>query len=181
MRECNPDFHFADTDEADQYALPYRRGVGMMVFNEEGKIFIGKRITSKNDTWQMPQGGIKEDETVIEAGLRELYEETNMMDIKIICESRRWLYYDLPQFLVGRLWDGQYRGQKQKWLLASFHGMESVINVKKSHAEFDAWKWLDIEKIPDVVVPFKKHIYVSVVEEFRDTIKEIVGKNYKAP
>jgi putative (di)nucleoside polyphosphate hydrolase len=172
MKGPTLEFDNLNDDAPAHFFLPYRRGVGMMVFNKDGKIFIGKRIDVKNNTWQMPQGGIKEDETVKEAGLRELYEETNMIDLKIIHESDHWLYYDLPEFLIGKLWDGQYRGQKQKWLLVKFYGPDSVINIKKSSAEFSKWKWADIEKLPDVVTPFKKHLYISVVEEFRDIVKQ---------
>jgi putative (di)nucleoside polyphosphate hydrolase len=171
MKESTLGTDNLNDDAPAHFFLPYRRGVGMMVFNGDGKIFIGKRLDTRNDTWQMPQGGIKEDETVREAAVRELYEETNMIDLKIIYESPSWLYYDLPEFLIGKLWDGRYRGQKQKWLLVRFFGTEAVIDIKKSFAEFSHWKWTDIEELPDVVTPFKKHLYASVVEEFRDIVK----------
>ena len=175
LRDLDPEFNFVDSDEFDKYTLPYRRGVGMMVFNQEGKIFVGKRIASKNDAWQMPQGGIKDDETAMEAGYRELFEETNMIEIDVVRESPKWRYYDLPESLVNRLWDGQYRGQKQKWLLVRFYGPEAAIDITKSYAEFDQWKWINIEDVPSIAVPFKKNIYVSVVEEFKDLIKAELG------
>jgi putative (di)nucleoside polyphosphate hydrolase len=171
MIDPTQEFNRSDDEGLEHFSLPYRRGVGLMVFNQNRDIFIGKRIDTKTDTWQMPQGGIKEDETVAEAGLRELYEETNMVDVKIIAETQNWLYYDLPTFLIDRLWDGQYRGQKQKWLLVRFFGPDSVIDIKKSSAEFKKWKWIGLDKVPEIVTPFKKHLYTSVVEEFRDIIK----------
>ena len=161
-----------ESDVPEHFSLPYRRGVGLMVINKEKKIFVGKRIDTKNDTWQMPQGGIKEDETVVEAGLRELREETNMTDVEIITETKNWLYYDLPAFLIEKLWEGQYRGQKQKWLLMHFFGVDAVIDIKTSVAEFKKWQWLDLDKIPEIVTPFKKHLYASVVNEFRKTIED---------
>jgi len=158
---------------SEHIALPYRRGVGLMVLNKKKEIFLGKRIDTKNSTWQMPQGGIKDDETVIEAGLRELYEETNMEDIEVIAETQNWLYYDLPEFLVEKLWEGQYRGQKQKWLLINFLGTESSIDISKSTAEFKKWQWMEIDKVPSIATPFKKHLYSLVLKEFHSAIHKL--------
>jgi len=160
-----------DSDITEHFSLPYRRGVGLMVMNKEKKIFVGQRIDTKNNTWQMPQGGIKEDETVLEAGLRELKEETSIIDIDVVAETKNWLYYDLPEFLTRKVWEGQYRGQKQKWLLVYFFGEDSVIDIRTSSAEFQKWQWLDLDKIPEIVIPFKKHLYASIVKEFRIIIE----------
>jgi putative (di)nucleoside polyphosphate hydrolase len=151
--------------------LPYRRGVGMMILGKNNLVFVGKRFDSKGDTWQMPQGGIDGDETVIEAGLRELSEETNIKNVQILAESKNWFYYDVPDFLVGKLWDGQYRGQKQKWLLLQFLGDESEINISTENPEFAEWKWVDIEMLPELIVSFKKTLYNSIVKEFSPYIK----------
>ena len=172
MKERIKALECSSGDNPEHFSLPYRRGVGLMVINKEKNVFVGQRIDTKNDTWQMPQGGIKEDETVYEAGVRELKEETNMVDVQIIAETKNWLYYDLPEFLIGKLWEGQYRGQKQKWLLMYFFGNDSTIDVKTSSAEFQKWQWLDLSEIPEIVIPFKKHLYSSVVKEFHGIIKD---------
>lgn len=153
--------------------LPYRRGVGMMVINKDKKVFIGRRIDSKNDAWQMPQGGMDDNETIIEAAMRELREETDIKSVKILCETRNWLYYDIPEFLVDRLWDGKYRGQKQKWLLFEFLGQEDEINISKGEPEFEEWRWANLEELTDLVVSFKRHLYQSIVEEFNPVIKNL--------
>ena len=171
MKENIKDLKSDDNNCTERFSLPYRRGVGLMVINKDKEVFVGKRIDTKNDTWQMPQGGIKEDETVIEAGFRELQEETMINEVEVIAETKNWLYYDLPEFLIGKLWEGRYRGQKQKWLLMNFFGNDSAIDVKTSSAEFKKWNWLELDKIPEVIIPFKKHLYSSVVEEFRNIIK----------
>jgi len=150
--------------------LPYRRGVGMMILNKENKIFVGKRLDSKGDIWQMPQGGIDGDETVIEAAFRELSEETNIKDAELIAESKDWFYYDVPDFLVEKLWDGKYRGQKQKWLLFRFLGDEKDINISTANPEFAEWKWVEMEALPELVVSFKKTLYQSIIEEFRKKV-----------
>ena len=153
--------------------LPYRRGVGVMILNSVKKVFVGKRIDTKNNAWQMPQGGIDEDETLLEAGVRELFEETNIQNIEILAETKNWLYYDLPEFLIGRLWGGKYRGQKQKWLLIKFTGNDEEININKSNQEFKQWKWIEVEELPEVVVAFKKQLYTSIVKEFASIISTL--------
>jgi putative (di)nucleoside polyphosphate hydrolase len=118
VRKFDP--NFISSDELDLYTLPYRLSVGMMVFNKDGKVFLVRRFASKNGAWQMLQGDIRDNETVREAGLRWLYEELNMIDLDLVFESNQWLYHDFNKFLAKRLWEGQYRGQKQKWLLLGF-------------------------------------------------------------
>ncbi|NRA74064.1 MAG: RNA pyrophosphohydrolase [Rickettsiales bacterium] len=171
MKETIEPLNSKTPDATDPSTLPYRRGVGIMVINNEKKIFVGQRIDIKNNTWQMPQGGIKEDETVSEAGIRELKEETNIVDVQIIAETKNWLYYDVPEFLIEKLWKSRYRGQKQKWLLMYFFGKDSTINIETSSPEFGKWQWLDLKKIPKIVIPFKRHIYLSVVKEFKTIIE----------
>lgn len=153
--------------------LPYRRGVGIMIVNKDKKVFVGKRIDSKNNCWQMPQGGIDGDETVKEAGLREMFEETNIKTVKFVSETRMWLYYDIPEFLIGKLWGGRYRGQKQKWILVRFFGDDSEIKIDKQNREFKTWQWIDINDLPEVVISFKKHIYNSVIKSFTPLIKDL--------
>lgn len=152
--------------------LPYRRGVGIMIVNKDKKVFVGKRIDCKNNSWQMPQGGIDGDETVLEAGIREMYEETNIKNADIISETRGWLYYDIPEFLIGKLWGGRYRGQKQKWILAKFYGNDAEIDITKNNREFKLWKWVNIDDLPNMVISFKKQIYSSVICDFHPLIKE---------
>jgi len=163
----------AKEEEITRMSLPYRRGVGLMVVNKENKIFVGKRLDSKGDIWQMPQGGIDGDETVVEAGFRELSEETNIINAELIAESQGWFYYDVPDFLVGKLWDGKYRGQKQKWLLLRFLGEEKDINISTTNPEFAEWKWIEIDMLPELVVSFKKTLYTSIIEEFREQVKSL--------
>ncbi len=153
--------------------LPYRRGVGMMILNENKQVFVGKRIDTRVDIWQMPQGGIDEDETIKEAALRELKEETNITSVQIISVSRRWFYYDVPEFLIGKLWNGKYRGQKQKWVLFKFTGKEDEININTADAEFEEWKWVDINSLPNLVIDFKKRLYISIVDEFKMQVSDL--------
>ena len=154
--------------------LPYRPCVGVMLVNANGHVFVGKRIDNKEgDAWQMPQGGIDEGEELHPAGLRELYEETGVSAdlVTIIAESREEHFYDLPAELVGKLWRGRYRGQRQKWLLLRFAGEDHDIRLDAHDpAEFLEWRWVDPELLPELIVPFKKRVYRQVVEEFRDLI-----------
>jgi len=160
-------------ESTNRMNLPYRRGVGMMVLNKDNQVLVGKRLDSKGDIWQMPQGGIDGDETVMEAGFRELLEETSVSSVELISESRNWFYYDVPDFLVGKLWDGKYRGQKQKWILFKFVGDEKEINISTSHPEFGEWKWVEIDLLSGLVVSFKRNLYNAIVEEFLDQIEEV--------
>ncbi|MFN3456128.1 MAG: RNA pyrophosphohydrolase [Novosphingobium sp.] len=159
----------------DEFAgLPYRPCVGVMLVNSAGRVFVGKRIDNKEmDAWQMPQGGIDDGEDVHAAALRELQEETGVSShlVTIIAETREELLYDLPDFLMGKMWGGKFRGQRQKWLLMRFAGEDADIDLNAhEHAEFEAWRWVEPEQVPELIVPFKKRVYRQVVEEFRDLI-----------
>lgn len=146
--------------------LPYRHGVGMMLLNREGKVFVAKRIDMTSEAWQMPQGGIDEGEDVRAAALRELKEEIGTDNATILAESDDWYTYDLPDHLVPIIWKGRYRGQMQKWFVLRLNGDDSQINITGEHAEFSEWKWTQIESLPDVIVPFKRELYVALVQEF---------------
>ncbi|MFN3470684.1 MAG: RNA pyrophosphohydrolase [Novosphingobium sp.] len=154
--------------------LPYRPCVGIMLVNHAGRVFVGKRIDNReSEAWQMPQGGIDDGEELHLAALRELEEETGVAPhlVTIIAESREELLYDLPDFLMGRMWGGKYRGQRQKWLLMRFNGQDADIRLDAhEHAEFEAWQWVEADQLPELIVPFKKRVYRQVVDEFRDLI-----------
>ena len=158
----------------DISSLPYRPCVGIMLVNSEGKAFIGKRIDNREgDWWQMPQGGIDEGEELYAAALRELYEETGATadKVEIVAQTREELLYELPEELVGKLWWGRYRGQRQHWLLARFSGEDSDINlIAHNPPEFCEWQWIDPELLPTLIVPFKEQVYRAVLEEFRGLI-----------
>tara|TARA_B100001059_G_C17751483_1_gene537431 strand:+ start:14 stop:481 length:468 start_codon:yes stop_codon:yes gene_type:complete len=149
--------------------LPYRKGVGMMVFNDDKKIFVGKRIDNQK-AWQMPQGGVDENEDCFSAARRELYEETGIQSIRVIEKSKEKYTYDLPEYLLGKLWKGKYKGQKQRWFLIKFLGPDSEINLNQKYPEFNEWKWVDIDELSNLIVPFKKELYLSVIKEFQSFI-----------
>ena len=151
--------------------LPYRPCVGIVLTNREGLVFAGERIDTP-DAWQMPQGGIDEGETPREAALRELQEETGVSAdlVNIEAEMPDWVIYDLPNYLVGTVWSGRYRGQRQRWLLMRFHGIDNQIDINKEHAEFRRWQWMLPDDLTDTIVPFKRPIYEQVLECFRDAI-----------
>ena len=155
--------------------MPYRPCAGLTVFNPDGLVFIGRRSSGPehiDDThvWQMPQGGIDEDEKPYKAALRELYEETNIESVERLGEIDDWLYYDIPRDIVGAAWKGKYRGQKQKWYALRFTGDESeidIVNPGGGHdPEFIAWRWEKLENLPDLVVPFKRKTYEQIVKAF---------------
>ena len=154
--------------------LPYRPCVGVMLVNADGLVFVGKRIDNKEgDAWQMPQGGIDDGEELHAAALRELWEETGVTEAHatIIAQGHEELLYDLPEELLGKLWGGRYRGQRQTWLLARFNGDDADIDLNAHQPpEFCEWKWVHPAELPDLIVPFKKRVYRAVVEEFRDLI-----------
>ncbi|MDC1096601.1 RNA pyrophosphohydrolase [Pelagibacteraceae bacterium] len=150
--------------------LPLRKGVGIAVLNSENKVFVAKRKDNAVDKWQMPQGGVDEGESLVEAMKRELMEETSISSIKIIKELDVWLEYILPENLIGIIWKGKYRGQKQKWFIVKFLGEEKEINIFTKNPEFIEWKWIDIRDLPKVIVDFKKHIYETLVKELNKTI-----------
>ena len=148
--------------------LPYRPCVGVMLINHEGMVFVGRRIEQTVEGWQMPQGGIDEGETPAEAASRELEEEIGTNKAEILREHPDWLAYDLPQHLLGIGLHGKYRGQRQKWLAMRFNGSDADINVATEHPEFAEWKWLAMEALPRLIVPFKRDTYTKVIAEFQD-------------
>ena len=145
--------------------LPLRTGVGIIVLNKENKIFVGKRKDNPGDKWQMPQGGVDEGEDYITAMKRELMEETSIKSIEIIKEIDKIYQYELPKNLVGIIWKGKYRGQKQKWFITRFLGEESEINLNTEYAEFIDWKWIEPKLLPGVIVDFKKDLYLNLLKE----------------
>ena len=156
--------------------LPYRRGVGIMLFNAEGRVFVGQRLDRDDDAWQMPQGGIDEGESPAQAAMRELKEETGSGDAEIIGEARRWLSYDLPDGLRGKAWGGKYRGQTQKWYAMRFTGGDRDIDLDAGGTpEFEAWRWVDIGQLVGLIVPFKKAMYGQLVAELQDFPGQIRG------
>ncbi len=151
--------------------LPLRSGVGIVVLNKENKVFVAKRIDNPKNFWQMPQGGVDEGEDFLKAAYRELEEETSIKNVKLIKELDGTITYELPDRLLGLIWKGKYRGQKQKWFLMRFIGMDNEINIKTKHPEFLEWKWVDLDKITDLVVDFKLHVY----KEVKDKVKKILN------
>jgi putative (di)nucleoside polyphosphate hydrolase len=154
--------------------LPYRPCAGIMLANTEGKVFVGQRIDKapEGDAWQMPQGGIDEGEDAEKAAMRELVEETGIAPelVDVIARSRNEHFYDLPDELLGKIWKGKYRGQRQWWFLMRFKGKDSDINIETDHPEFSRWQWVSPERLPPLIVPFKKRLYESLVTEFGDLI-----------
>lgn len=162
------------TNVLQQDDRPYRPCVGIMLLNREGLIFVGNRIDVPGDHWQMPQGGIDEGESAAEAALREIEEEAGIAadSIEILRISEEWLYYDLPAGLSRRIWRGRYRGQKQKWVAARFHGSDDEIDLNRHHAEFADWRWERLETLPALIVPFKRETYAKVIETFSDLTRQ---------
>ena len=150
--------------------LPLRTGVGIVLLNDKNKIFVGKRIDNPKKFWQMPQGGVDKNEELLQAAKRELKEETSIKSVELIKELDEWLEYDLPKNLLGKLWKGKYKGQKQKWFIMKFLGNESEINVKTSHPEFFEWKWIELDEITKVVVDFKLNVYEKIKEKVKTII-----------
>ena len=150
-------------------ALPYRPCAGVMLANRAGRVFVGQRLDSDADAWQMPQGGIDPGESAEEAAIRELGEETGVHGglVQIVARSRTEHFYDLPDDLVGRLWGGKYRGQRQYWFLMRFMGEDSDVDIATRHQEFRAWRWAGIDDLERLIVPFKRPLYRAIVEEFR--------------
>lgn len=153
----------------DPETLPYRPCVGVVVINAEGKIWTGQRIDSPSPAWQMPQGGIDEDEKPREAAYRELWEETGITRdlVEFIGKTHGWVTYDLPPELLGKVWKGKFRGQKQKWFLFRFLGSDDQISIDREHPEFSAWKWIGSDEMIASIVPFKRAVYEEVVTAFR--------------
>ena len=145
--------------------LPLRIGVGIVLLNHENNIFVGKRIDNPKSSWQMPQGGVDQNENFLQAARRELEEETGIKSVKLIKALDGWLNYDLPQNLLGKLWNGKYRGQKQKWFVMKFLGKTEEINVKTKNPEFFDWKWIKPSELTKIAVNFKVDIYKKIKEE----------------
>ena len=156
--------------------LPYRRGVGAVLFNDAGLVFVARRIDTPGDAWQLPQGGVDADEKPRAAVLRELAEEIGTADAEILAKTR-WLSYDLPKDLVGHVWGGRFRGQTQRWFALGFRGRDADIRLDATpHPEFDAWRWTPLDSLPPLAVPFKRPLYAALVAEFAP-IAERLGRN----
>ena len=151
--------------------LPMRSGVGIIVLNKENQVFVGKRKDNPGDKWQMPQGGVDKGESYINAMKRELFEETSIKNIKILKEIDRFYEYELPDNLVGIIWKGKFRGQKQKWFITRFLGKDSEINLNTKHPEFIDWKWVEPQLLPEVIVYFKKELYLKLLAEINLVIE----------
>ena len=151
-------------------ALPLRIGVGAIVLNNKNKIFVGKRKDNPVNKWQMPQGGVDKNESFLTAMKRELDEETSIKNIQIIKELDGWFQYELPKNLLGIVWKGKFRGQKQKWFVVRFTGEESEINLKTKHPEFIKWKWVEMDELPKIIVDFKKDVYEKLLLELKKFI-----------
>ena len=151
--------------------LPLRSGVGIVVLNKKNQVFVAKRIDNQKNFWQMPQGGVDKGENYLTAAYRELEEETSIKNVDLVKELNGLISYELPKNLLGVIWKGKYRGQKQKWFVMKFLGEDSEINIKTRQPEFCEWKWIDLENITDLVVDFKLHVY----EEVKKKVKEILN------
>jgi len=148
--------------------LPFRSCVGIVVLNNENKVFVAKRIDNQNNFWQMPQGGVNEGEDYLTAAYRELEEETSIKNVNLVKELDGLITYELPKNLLGIIWNGKYRGQEQKWFVVKFLGKDTEINIKTDHPEFCEWKWIDLENITDLVVDFKLHVYMDIKKKVKE-------------
>jgi putative (di)nucleoside polyphosphate hydrolase len=144
-----------------------------MLVNGQGLVLVARRIDMPSEAWQMPQGGIDADETPAVAALRELREEIGTDKADILAESRGWLNYDLPAELIAVLWGGRFRGQSQKWFLARFTGIDRDIDLDTEHPEFLAWRWAPLDELPDLIVPFKRQLYLDILDEFRPALERL--------
>ena len=145
--------------------LPLRIGVGIVLLNSENNVFVGRRIDNPKNSWQMPQGGVDQNENFLQAAKRELEEETGIKSVKLIKELDGWFKYDLPKDLLGKLWKGKYRGQKQKWFVMKFIGKIDEINLKSKNPEFLDWKWIKPSELPEIAVNFKVDIYKEIKKQ----------------
>jgi putative (di)nucleoside polyphosphate hydrolase len=151
--------------------LPLRSGVGIVVLNKNGQVFVAKRIDNPKNFWQMPQGGVNKGEDFLTAAYRELEEETSIKNIKLISELDGTTSYELPDHLLGIIWKGKYKGQNQKWFLMRYLGKDNEINIKTKNPEFLDWKWVELDQITEIVVDFKLHVY----KELKEKIKKILN------
>ena len=152
------------------HQLPMRTGVGIIVLNNNNQVFVGKRKDNPGDKWQMPQGGVDKGEDFITAMKRELIEETSIKNIKILKEVQNMYQYELPKNLVGIIWKGKFRGQRQKWFITKFLGKDNEINLDTQHPEFIDWKWIDPKDLPEIIVDFKKELYLNLLKEINQII-----------
>jgi len=150
--------------------LPLRTGVGIIVLNQDNKVFVARRIDNAKNFWQMPQGGVDKGEDFLKAAYRELEEETSIKSVKLIQELEGTITYELPDHLLGIIWRGRYKGQKQKWFLMKFTGDEKEINIETKNPEFLEWKWVDLNQITELVVDFKLHVYKEIKEKVNKII-----------
>ena len=158
--------------------LPYRPCAGAMLVNADGLVFVAKRIDTPGEAWQMPQGGIDEGEEPTKAVIREVLEEIGTDKVEIISESSKWRKYDLPDELIGKIWGGKYRGQRQKWFLLRFIGVDADIDIEAHDPpEFNDWKWVSIEETVDLIVPFKRQLYADIVAEFRPLVENLSNRD----
>ena len=151
----------------DHKELPLRTGVGIVLLNKKNKVFVGKRIDNPKNFWQMPQGGVNQNENLLHAAKRELEEETGIKSVELVKELKEWLQYDLPKNLLGKIWEGKYRGQTQKWFIMRFLGKNEEINIKTKNPEFLDWQWIDSSELPNISVNFKTNIYKRLEEELK--------------
>ena len=152
-------------------AKPYRQGVGVVLMNNDGKVFVAQRIDTSEPAWQLPQGGIDKGENPYAAAIRELEEETGITNATLVAETNDWLRYDLPADLQSKVWKGRYKGQEQKWYLMRFTGTDDEINLATEHPEFSAWKWADFRTIPELIVDFKQDLYWQIIDAFSDHVR----------
>ena len=155
---------------SEKKTLPLRLGVGAIVLNNKNRVFVGIRKDNPVDKWQMPQGGVNEGERLIDAMKRELEEETGIKNIKILREIDGWYEYELPKYLLGKIWKGRYRGQKQKWFIVRFLGNDSEINLRTNKPEFIEWQWIDVKNLPGVIVEFKRKVYEDLLPKIEASI-----------
>lgn len=157
--------------------LPYRPCAGVMLLNASGQVFVGQRLDSTLEAWQMPQGGIDEGEDALDAAIREVGEETGIAPdhLQLLATAPDELYYDLPEELVGKLWNGKWRGQRQRWFLFAFTGSDADVNIQTAHPEFRAWKWSEPAELPEMIVPFKRDLYRAVLAAFDAPLRERGG------
>ena len=151
----------------DNQKLPMRVGVGIILLNSKNQVFVGKRKDNPGDKWQMPQGGVDDGEDYLTAMRRELNEETSIKNIKIIKEINHTYEYELPKNLIGIIWKGKFRGQKQKWFITKFLGNDNEVDLNTKYQEFIEWKWIDADKLPEVIVYFKKNLYINLLKEIK--------------
>ena len=150
--------------------LPLRVGVGVIILNNKNQVFVGKRKDNPVNKWQMPQGGVDAGENFVTAMKRELFEETGIKNIQILKEIEGTFEYELPKNLLGIIWKGKFRGQKQKWFIIRFLGLDDEINLETEHPEFIEWKWIPVESLPEVIVDFKRNLYLKLLVKIKEFI-----------